>query len=125
MTPTLRQRAIQALAAGLKAAKGMAVCDQKGYTAGLADNLVDGVTVEQFQHDFDGGAGQELQTKMRAAHSSSALAVNCFGRWAPDPSSLQIGGQSGFDKLQFEAKCPTGLIGRIPPHLDLVDGYRR
>lgn len=120
MTQNLRQAALQALAAGLETAKGKALCDQKGYTVSLADNLVDGVTLEQFQHDFEGGAGQELQTKMRAAHSSSALAVNCFGRWAPDPTSLHLGGQSSFDTLQFEAKCPTGLTGRTPPHLDLV-----
>ena len=120
MTSNLRQRSIRALVAGLEAAKGRAFCDQKGYTSSLADNLVDGVTMEQFQHDFEGGAGQELQTKMLAAHSSSALAVNCFSRWSLDPSNLQIGGQSRFNKLEFEAKCPTGLTNRIPPHLDLV-----
>lgn len=119
MTGNIRTTASQSLRAALIEAKGSEAVDGAGYAHALADNLVHGLTLGDFQADFAAGAGQELDGKMRAAHSSSALAVNCFGRWASDPSSLTICGQTGFNRLQFEAKCPTG-VGRMPPHLDLV-----
>jgi hypothetical protein len=119
LTNNIRTAATESLTAALITAKGDEACDGRGYAHALADNLVDGLSLDDFQADFAEGAGQELEGKMRAAYSSSALAVNCFGRWASDPSSLTICGQTGFSKLQFEAKCPTG-VGRMPPHLDLV-----
>lgn len=119
MTSNIRTACTQSLRKALTNAKGSQAVDTAGYAYALADNLVHGLSLDDFQADFAEGAGQELDGKMRAAHSSSALAVNCFGRWASDPSSLTMCEQTGFNKLQFEAKCPTG-VGRMPPHLDLI-----
>lgn len=69
--------------------------------------------------DLRSGAGQELGGKLRAAHSSAALAINCFGPWRLAPERLELAGHSGFAHMQFEAKVPTGL-GGTPPHLDLL-----
>lgn len=54
--------------------------DGNGYTPSLNDNLVPGVRLDQFQEDLLQGHGNELDTKFRAIHSSSALAVNSFAR---------------------------------------------
>lgn len=56
---------------------------------------------------------------MRAAHSSSALAVNTFGRWISEPRSLTVLGLTRFLRIGFEVPCKTGL-GGTPPHLDVV-----
>ena len=120
MSPKIQPRAIKALTAALTIRTGNRSSDREGYADVLADNLVDGVTEDQFREDFAEGAGQELEGKMRAAYSSSALAVNCFARWRPDPSTLRLAGQTSFNRLRFEAKCPTGLRGGMPPHLDLL-----
>ncbi len=119
MTGNPQTRSFKALTTALCAFNGNAVCDEEGYADDLADNLIKGVVADQFAEDFAGGAGQELEGKIRAAYSSSALAVNCFARWRNDPSDLKLAGQTGFSRLQFEAKCPTGLSGK-PPHLDLL-----
>jgi hypothetical protein len=72
--------------------------------------------------DFGSGAGQELDEKLCAAHSSAALVVNTFGRWRAEAASLHIAGVSGFRNIRFEMAFPTGL-GGTPPHLDLfADG---
>ena len=55
--------------------------DGKGYSPSLQDNLVLGVCLEQFKDDLLQGHGNELETKFRAVHSSSALAVNCCARF--------------------------------------------
>lgn len=119
MSGSPQTRAVDALTAALGAVNPNSSCDKQGYAGVLADNLVLGVAEDQFREDFAEGAGQELDGKMRAAYSSSALAVNCFARWRNDPSDLKLAGQTGFSRLQFEAKCPTGLSG-TPPHLDLL-----
>lgn len=72
---------------------------------------------------FEKGAGSELARHMRALHSSSALVVNFFDHWScgdKDPllSALGISGKVA-DRLEFEARFPTGL-GGTPPHLDVV-----
>ena len=120
MSVNMQARAYEALAVALDTFKERPTCDMKGYVSRLADNLIDGVSTIQFMEDFVGGAGQELESKMRAAYSSSALAVNCFARWRAAPAGLRLAGQANFDRLQFEAKCPTGLQGGTPPHLDLL-----
>jgi len=96
-----------------------AVFDPQGYVIELSDNFLSGINLENIRPDFDAGAGHELNGKMRAPHSSSALAVNMFGRWRRDPSSLRLQGETGFESLRFEQQCPTGL-GGTPPHLDLL-----
>ncbi len=120
MSVNVQARAYKALAVALNTFKERPTCDKKGYVRRLADNLIDGVAEIQFMDDFAGGAGRELEGKMRAAYSSSALAVNCFARWRTAPVGLRLAGHTNFDRLQFEAKCPTGLQGGMPPHLDLL-----
>lgn len=82
---------------------------------------------------FDGGGGSELQdqpttadrparpAKMRALHSSSALAVNVFDYWTDRPKdplwrALAI---EGADDFQFEKEFATGLPG-TPPTIDVA-----
>ena len=93
--------------------------DDRGYASRAELNLLPGVRLEDVQDDLAQGSGQELDGKFRAAHSSSALAVNTFGPWRKNPQALALLGKSGFDFLQFEKQCPSGL-GGIPPNLDLV-----
>jgi hypothetical protein len=100
-------------------AKPGARFDAAGYALKLADNLVDKVSEDLFVADYRAGAGRELEGKMRAAHSSSALVVNAFAPWRKDPSTLFLANVTGFSALRFEVVFPTGL-GGTPPHLDLV-----
>ena len=93
--------------------------DDRGYAARAELNLVPGVRLEDIRADLEQGSGNELEGKFRAAHSSSALAVNTFGPWRKNPQPLSLLGKTGFTALQFEKHCPTGL-GGIPPNLDLV-----
>jgi hypothetical protein len=96
--------------------------DPRGYTARWQDNLFPGLPVAEIEQDFGAGAGQELDGKFCAAHSSAALAVNAFGPWRNGPAALRVAGLTGFRSLRFEVTCPTGL-GGTPPHLDvLADG---
>ena len=74
---------------------------------------------DDFESDLKQGSGKEDTCKIRAAHSSSALAVNCFGPFKRHLSNLQICGTEGFTSLHFEKKCPTGLVG-TPPNLDVL-----
>ena len=91
----------------------------KGYTLSIADNLVSSVTLADFESDLKQGSGNEDTCKIRAAHSSSALAVNCFGPFKRHLAILQLCGTEGFTSLHFEKKCPTGL-GSTPPNLDVL-----
>jgi len=93
--------------------------DIDGYVSKPEYNLISGIKMKDFQEDFEGGSGNELYKKFRAAHSSSALAVNAFARWRREPSSLNIVGDTNFSTLRFEEKCSTGL-GGTPPNLDLL-----
>ena len=82
------------------------------------------------------GSGSELEdrparasnplapAKMRALHSSSALAVNVFDFWVGRDltrvlAALHVDGKA--TTLGFEAKLPTGARG-IPPNVDVVIG---
>jgi hypothetical protein len=76
---------------------------------------------EQSRAAFEKGGGKELQTKMLALHSSSALAVNFFEYWTsadcmPLVDALSL--DSPMTSVIFEAQYPTGLKG-IPPNLDV------
>lgn len=93
--------------------------DQKGYLAKPEMNLLPGVKPEMIKNDYENGKGHEWGRKFRAIHSSAALAANTFGRWKSESARLMFAGQTGFDKLKLEAKCPTGL-GGTPPHLDVL-----
>jgi len=112
-------RCHRALHQALAAYRPTATFDQLGYLTDVRDNFLPGIELEDIRSDFEAGAGRELKGKMRAPHSSSALAVNTFGRWSEEPSSLCICGQTAFESLKFEQLCSTGL-GGTAPHLDVL-----
>lgn len=119
MTLNPRTRALRALARALENHRPSIMLDGAGYTGTGTDNLLDTVLADDFEADLRQGSGSELATKFRAAHSSSALAVNAFApfrRFLPD---LAVAARRGFTTMAFERKCPSGLDG-TPPNLDLV-----
>ena len=80
----------------------------------------------QDRRAFASGAGNELATKMRAPHSSSALAYNTFAAARGSAGSLRVLENlvaptgtplMGTPTLSFERKRPTEWRG-TPPHLD-------
>ncbi|MBU0966250.1 MAG: hypothetical protein KKA54_07705 [Proteobacteria bacterium] len=73
-------------------------------SAPLADNLIDGVSLAQFEADLQSGDGAELHGKFRAVHSSSALAVNCF-------PLLTRGATIGLNISLFERTWISPLLG--------------
>src|SRR5918994_65259 len=54
-----------------------------------------------------------------ALRHDSALALNSFLPFLSVADQLPVAGWVGFDAVQFEVRCPTGLRG-TPPHLDLL-----
>ena len=118
-TEAVRQRALLALRKALKVTSPGTDVDAQGYAASYTDNLVSSVTTADFEADLGQGSGNELFGKFRAVHSSSALAVNCFGPFKRSLSDLQICDSDSFTSLHFEKKCPTGLRG-TPPNLDVM-----
>lgn len=115
-----KKQAVQALKNALARFAPSVDLDRNGYTVSFHDNLLPAVRPEDFEADMRQGDGNELETKFRAAHSSSALGVNCFAPFRRQLSDLSLSGNRGFNSLQFEAKCPTGLRGRRAPNLDLI-----
>lgn len=93
--------------------------DSKGYASSVNENLFAG----HLPDGFAAAAGQELTTKMRAAHSSSALVANGLGWWARTGRAGAVAEALGFPpgtwRLTFEVEKPTGLRGTAP-HLDCV-----
>ena len=117
--------------------RGLAV-DEKGYTTTLDGNLFEPMSkevIQQFQ-DADGGELKSSKThppKMRALHSSSALAVNVFHYWrnrdqAPIAKAMEIPSR-GMARLDFERLTPIQetvdrKIFPNDPNIDVVIGYR-
>lgn len=95
--------------------------DGRGYVSSVDANLWRPLS-ETSRDAFEKGSGSELKCKMRALHSSSALAVNFFDYWT-------IGDRTVLEKLldlpstpnsmEFEAQFPTGLRG-TPPNIDVL-----
>lgn len=78
----------------------------------LADVLIDGLEDDQLPGSLD-------RSRLRSPDSAAALAVNTFLPWQATPRALPLAGWIGFEAIQFEVRCPTGLRG-TPPHLDLL-----
>lgn len=115
-----RNRALTALHdAFSRSCPGVAL-DDKGYAADFCDILLPMVAVEDFEADLTAGDGNELQTKFRAVHSSSAFAVNCFAPFRQRLANLTIPKVGALETLAFEQKCPTGLRGGRAPNLDVL-----
>ncbi|MDP6688524.1 MAG: hypothetical protein QF384_03405 [Alphaproteobacteria bacterium] len=91
-----------------------------GYVSKPAENTLPGVKLQQFASDLEQGDGNELEGKFLAAHSSSALAVNCFAPFKDAIADLSLLDANSFEEIQFERKCPTGLRGGRAPNLDVV-----
>ena len=101
--------------------------DRHGYVADLRDNLFQPLSAET-ERDFRRGSGGELedaqdgrQAKMRALHSSSALASNVFDYWRNgrmEDLRKALDLPAPVEHLRFEAQFPTGLRGK-PPNLDV------
>ena len=97
--------------------------DSKGYTRDVEANFWKPLS-DRAKNAFGRGAGSELKGKMRALHSSSALAANFFDYWTTDgrdkaPLLYALEIDAGSAKcLDFEKQFPTGL-GGTSPHLDV------
>jgi hypothetical protein len=94
--------------------------DACGYVEKPEDNLLPGVHLADFEEDLLAGAGAELESKFRAAHSSSALAVNCFAPFRRSGNRFKLGRLQGLQLVGFEQRFPIGLARAQPPHLDVV-----
>lgn len=107
--------------------------DPHGYLPDVRSNLRQAFS-ETTHTAFKSGSGSELRdqpaserrparaAKMRALHSSSALAANVFDFWVGRDISrvlaaIHVEGVAG--TLSFEKKLPTGASG-TPPNLDVV-----
>jgi hypothetical protein len=113
-------RAYAALAKSLVSTRPDAQMDAKGYVADVDQNLLAGldqIATALALGDIGLGAGQELEGKIRAAHSSAMLAVNTFAPWRAEPAGMPL--VPAAQPIQFERKLSMGLRGH-PPHLDLV-----
>ena len=116
-----RARALRALSVALRQARPEVTLDAKGYAQDFTDVLVPMAEPAAFEEDLRAGAGNELNSKFRAAHSSSALVVNCFAPFVNRPGDLRLPGLGTCSGLRFEQQCPVGLRGKAP-HLDVLAG---
>jgi hypothetical protein len=117
---SVKTRAYAALAKSLIRTRPDAQIDAKGYVADVRQNLLAGLdpaAIALALADIGLGAGQELEGKIRAAHSSAMLAVNTFAPWRADPAGMPL--HPAAQLIHFERKLSMGLKGQ-PPHLDLV-----
>ncbi len=101
--------------------------DARGYLTTVDANLYQPLSAAA-RECFTHGSGSELvdtptrPAKMRALHSSSALAVNVFDHWqGRDTTALvtALGLTGTLASLRFEAQYPTGC-GGTPPNLDVA-----
>jgi hypothetical protein len=109
---SLTQRTGFALAEALRQERAGDLLLANGRIRRISDLLIDGVHHEQLPNSID-------RARLRSPHSATALAVNSFLRWRGATDQLPLAGWTGFDAVQFEVRCPTGLRG-TPPHLDLL-----
>ncbi|MGH1480239.1 MAG: PGN_0703 family putative restriction endonuclease [Geminicoccales bacterium] len=59
------------------------------------------------------------RARLHTPHSGMALAINSFFPWRQASQQLKLASHTGFDAIQFDVRCPTGLRG-TPPHLDAL-----
>jgi hypothetical protein len=119
-TRTTQTQCALALARALKILKPEIMISDRGYVSKIEDNLLPDIDIASFEANLLAGAGAELRTKFLAAHSSAALAVNCFAPFRNGQAGLDIGRNRELSLVGFEQKFPTGLARAEPPHLDVV-----
>src|ERR1700761_920762 len=118
--PSTQEACRSALIQSLVASNPQLALDGNGYVSEAVFNLIDGVILADVEADLRQGDGNELGGKFRAAHSSSALAVNNFAPFKKRPADLQLPWGHGFTSVHFERKCPHGVPSRHSPNLDVV-----
>jgi len=95
--------------------------ERSAYTHYLAENLFYDTLSVQTVDEYSAGQGRELQTHMRALHSSSALLVNVFEYWRQTHRVSEIadifGASEGITTMEFEKKHKISNLGT--PHLDI------
>ena len=109
---SLVQRTGLALAEALRQERHDDLLCAHGAIRRINDLLIDGLRHEQLPSSID-------RSRLRSPQSAAALAINTFLPWQRAPDQLPLAGWTGFDAVQFEVRCPTGLRG-TPPHLDLL-----
>jgi hypothetical protein len=109
---SLVQRTGFALAEALRQDSAHEALQGNGRIRQASDLLIDGIADRPLPDSID-------RTRLRTAHSATALAINSFLPWQSSPDQLPLAEWQGFDAVQFEVRCPTGLRG-TPPHLDLL-----
>ncbi|MEN3972307.1 hypothetical protein WJS89_06465 [Sphingomicrobium sp. XHP0235] len=113
-------RCRSALADGYLQTNPGVVLGADSYLSDYREALIPGVHPDAFVADLMAGAGNELEGKFRAPHSSSALAVNAFGWFAGKAGLASLAGHEGLELVGFEKKFSTGLTRAQPPNLDVV-----
>jgi hypothetical protein len=109
---SLVQRAGSALAEALRGHAGGQAVLVDGRIRRAADLLIEGVEQDALPNSLD-------RTRLNAPQSATALTINSFLPWLREAKLLPLVGRLGFDAIQFEVRCPTGLRG-TPPHLDFL-----
>ncbi len=113
---------------GSKGAKGLPI-----YTEKLEDNLFESLT-KSTQTQFESGDGGEIYdsanrvAKMKALHSSSAIAVNIFQYWDKINKVYQVAHACGLcnkgnqtaEKIKFEEKFSISKSFQFCPNIDVV-----
>lgn len=109
---SLTQRTGMALTQALRQGRPGEPVAADGRIRRISDLLIEGVRPEQLPAAIH-------RTRLRSPDSAAALAINSFLPWQGATDRLPLAGWIGFDAIQFEVRCPTGLRG-TPPHLDLL-----
>jgi hypothetical protein len=78
----------------------------------LADLLIEGIHDDQLPQALD-------RHRQQTPDSATALALNTFVPWQRAAREMPLAGYNGFQAMQFDVRCPTGLRG-TPPHLNLL-----
>ena len=109
---SLTQRTGLALSEALRQERAGDITADDGRIRRISDLLIDGLRSEQLPASMH-------RTRLHSPDSAAALAVNSFLPWRGAIDQLPLAGWIGFDAVQFDVRCPTGLRG-TPPHLDLL-----
>lgn len=109
---TLLQRIDVALTSALRNDRGYAPPETGAERFDSRDLFIKGVA----ERDLPVTLGR---AKLHTAHSGMALAINSLFPWRQASRQLTLANHTGFDAIQFDVRCPTGLRG-TPPHLDAL-----
>ncbi len=119
-----RAACIAGLVEGMRHAKPAVAIDDQGYVARPEENLIPGLSLNDFANDITRGAGQERIGKSRAVHSSAALAINCFAPLRASFHRFDIGDCRDLQVDGFERRFSIGLARSQAPHVDVVANGR-